>query len=126
LHKEADIRTTETGYDLEVPVPGFKPDQIDMTYKDGFVSVAGNGDRRAFSRSLVLPEEVDADKIEAKVEHGLLTLTAANFCKSRGDTTRQFAALNRDVVLKFASAIYQAGKWANARAVKPREILPVR
>lgn len=70
-----EIARTETGYSVEIPVPGFKPDQIEVTLEDGILAVNGKSEKRSFTRSLVVPEEVDAEKIEANVEHGMLTLT---------------------------------------------------
>jgi HSP20 family molecular chaperone IbpA len=69
-----EIRKTENGWTVELPVPGFKPDQIDLTVEDRVLTVVGKSDRRAFQRSLLLPEEVDAEAIDAKVEHGMLNL----------------------------------------------------
>ncbi len=70
-----DITRTENGYVVEIPVAGYKPDQIDVTYKDNVLSVSGKSDRRTFTRSLVLPDEIDSENVRAHVEHGLLTLT---------------------------------------------------
>ena len=70
-----NISRTENGYLVEISVAGYKPDQIDVTYKDGVLSVSGKNVRRTFSRSLVLPDEIDPDQVKAHVEDGLLTLT---------------------------------------------------
>lgn len=70
-----NISRTENGYIVEIPVAGFKPDEIDITYKDDVLSVSGKSERRTFTRSLLLPDEVDPEHVEAHVEHGLLTLT---------------------------------------------------
>lgn len=70
-----EIARTESGYTIEVPVPGFKPDQIEVTLEDGVLSVSGKSEKRSFNRTFTVPEEVDAERIEASVEHGLLTLT---------------------------------------------------
>ncbi|MBC5801349.1 MAG: Hsp20/alpha crystallin family protein [Candidatus Eremiobacteraeota bacterium] len=69
-----DVSRTETGYQVEVPVPGYKPDQIDVTFKDGVLSVNGKTDRRTFSRSFTVPEDVDTERISARVENGMLLL----------------------------------------------------
>ena len=69
-----DVQKTESGWTVELPVPGYKPDQIDVTVEDRVLTVTGKSERRSFQRSILLPEEVDAESIEAKVEHGLLTL----------------------------------------------------
>jgi HSP20 family protein len=70
-----DVQRTDRGYAVEIPVPGFKPDQINVTVDDRTLTVRGESERRKFTRALLLPEEIDTDNIEAKVENGLLTLT---------------------------------------------------
>lgn len=72
---EYDVTRTENGYEVEVPVPGFKPDQIEVTFKDGVLSVNGKNDRRTFGRSFIVPEDVDVDSIGAQVNDGMLVLT---------------------------------------------------
>ncbi|MBV8345940.1 MAG: Hsp20 family protein [Candidatus Eremiobacteraeota bacterium] len=74
---EYDVRRTEAGYEVEVPVPGLRPDDVEVTYQDGIVAVNGKAERRAFSRSFTVPEDVDADAIEARVNDGMLVLTLA-------------------------------------------------
>ncbi len=69
-----DVQKTDDGWTVELPVPGYKPDQIDVTVEDRVLTVTGKTERRSFQRSILLPEEVNADAIDAKVEHGLLTL----------------------------------------------------
>jgi len=57
-----------------VPVPGYKPEQIDVTFKDGVLSGNGKSDRRTFSRSFSVPEDVDNYHIAARVADGMLIL----------------------------------------------------
>lgn len=70
-----DVTRTENGYLVEVPVPGYSAAQIDVTFKDGVLSVAGRTDRRSFTRSFTVPEDVNSDAIEAKVVDGMLTIS---------------------------------------------------
>lgn len=70
----AEVQRTENGWNVEIPVPGYRPDQIDVTVEDRVLTVTGKTERRNFQRSILLPEEVDADAIEANVENGMLTL----------------------------------------------------
>ena len=70
-----DVARTETGYTVEVPVAGFRPDQIEVTLEDGLLTVKGRNERRNFTRTFTVPEDVDEERIEANVEHGMLTLT---------------------------------------------------
>lgn len=69
-----DVTRTEDGYDVEVPVPGYRPEDVDITYQDGVVTVSGRSERRSFTRSLSVPEDIDEEHIEAHVEHGVLVL----------------------------------------------------
>jgi HSP20 family protein len=69
-----EIQRTESGWTVEIPVPGYKPEQIDVTVEDRVLTVVGKTERRNFQRAILVPDEVDAEGIEAKVEHGMLTL----------------------------------------------------
>jgi HSP20 family molecular chaperone IbpA len=46
-----------------------------VTYKDDVISVIGKSERRSFTRSFTVPEDVDPDRIEARVSDGMLVLT---------------------------------------------------
>lgn len=72
-----EITRTEGGYQVELPVAGYKPEEISVTLEDGVLSVAGKNEKRQFTRAFTVPDEVDADRIEANVEHGMLTLSLA-------------------------------------------------
>lgn len=74
-----DIVRTESGYTVEIPVPGFKSDQLDITFKDGVLSISGKTERRTFNRSLLIPENCDPEAIEAHVEDGMLTLSLRQY-----------------------------------------------
>jgi HSP20 family protein len=69
-----DVTRTEGGYEVEVPVPGYSSTQIDVTYKDGVINVGGKTDRRSFTRSFTVPDDVNSDAIEARVKDGMLTI----------------------------------------------------
>ena len=69
-----EIDRSDDGYTVEMPVAGFKPDQIDVTLENGVLTVIGKTEKRSFTRTLLLPDEVDPDNVSARVEHGMLTL----------------------------------------------------
>ncbi len=71
---EYDVTRTQDGYEVEVPVPGYTADQVEVTLKDGVISVTGENERRSFARSLIVPGDVDVESIDAKVQNGLLHL----------------------------------------------------
>jgi HSP20 family protein len=70
-----EVSRTENGYEVEVPVPGYNSTQIDVSFKDGILSVAGKTERRSFTRSFTVPEDIDADTIGARVQDGMLVLS---------------------------------------------------
>ncbi|MBV8151540.1 MAG: Hsp20/alpha crystallin family protein [Candidatus Eremiobacteraeota bacterium] len=70
-----ELTRNENGYTLEIPVAGYKPDQIDVTLDQSVLTVSGKSEKRQFTRSLILPDEINPETIGAKVEDGLLTLT---------------------------------------------------
>lgn len=70
-----DVTRTEGGYQVEVPVPGYNPSQVTLTFKDGVISVAGETERRSFTRSFTVPDDVNSDAIQARVQDGMLTIS---------------------------------------------------
>ena len=73
---------TETGYRYDLELPGLKKDGLKVTLTDGVLAVKGH--KRLFregsettvdiERSLVIPEDVDPDKVVARYLDGILTL----------------------------------------------------
>ena len=86
-----DVRESQNELALSVEVPGVSPDQIEVTIDNGVLTVKGEkreerkeGDEGqyhlversygTFMRSFQLPKNLDESKIEAKHEHGILTI----------------------------------------------------
>jgi HSP20 family protein len=69
-----EISRKDNGYLVEIPVPGFSPDQIEVTVQDDTVMISGSSERRNFTRQIVLPDEIDPENISATVENGMLRL----------------------------------------------------
>jgi HSP20 family protein len=74
LDPQIDVVRTEQGFDVEIPVAGFKRDQVEITVKENILTVSAKSERRAFTRSLQLPDDIDADNIDAEVSDGMLSL----------------------------------------------------
>ncbi len=81
-----DVRTDDDAYFLTAFVPGLTAEELNIQVLANTVSVEGEykADENqyllselpwgAFRRTLRLPTELDADKAEAKIENGVLTL----------------------------------------------------
>jgi HSP20 family protein len=85
-----DIRQTDEAFIIEASVPGFKPDEVEVTFDDGVLTIKGSHDeeqeskqgewvrreRRVASvyRQVGLPAEVRADEISASFSNGVLNV----------------------------------------------------
>jgi HSP20 family protein len=85
-----DVTVTEDAYQIDVEVPGLRPEDINVTVDQGMLTIQGErrseeekGDRSyhrverhygAFRRSISLPRDVDASKVEANYDNGVLRL----------------------------------------------------
>lgn len=85
----ADAYETDGDYVIEVELPGFDRDSINVSYEDGALTVTGRRDPREegqeyhlrerpvgrFQRRFSLPRSIDADDIEARADAGVLRVT---------------------------------------------------
>jgi HSP20 family protein len=85
-----DVLEEQDRYVVTMELPGITPDQVDVTFNDGVLTVRGERkfyegrqendfhrvERRygAFARSITLPQTIDPEKIDAQFSSGLLTL----------------------------------------------------
>jgi HSP20 family protein len=86
-----DVVEDEDAYTVKASIPGIDPNDVEVTLTDNVLTIRGETkeekdveeknyrlrERRfgSFSRSLNLPVAVDADKVEATHENGVLTLS---------------------------------------------------
>ena len=86
-----DISENDKAFTLLADVPGVEPKDIEISMEKGVLTIKGERNsenveenenyRRVerqsgrFYRQFTLPDSADADKIEAKSEHGVLTIT---------------------------------------------------
>jgi HSP20 family protein len=83
-----DIHESADGYHLSVDLPGVKPEQIEVTADKGVLSIRGTREAvhedkdlkrserffGSFQREFSMPENADLDRIEAKSNHGVLSV----------------------------------------------------
>jgi HSP20 family protein len=85
----ASVTDSPEGYTLEIEMPGVKKDGLDISVDNNELTVIGRRSLPAvegtlihhesrpenFRRTFELDPSIDADKISAKIEQGLVTLT---------------------------------------------------
>ena len=85
-----DIRETDAEFVLEAEVPGLSEKDVEVKVEDNLLTIASRKDEKSeekregyvvrerrsavFSRSFVLPKDVDREKIAATFKDGLLSL----------------------------------------------------
>jgi HSP20 family protein len=85
-----NLSEDEKSYVAEIPVPGLKPEDIDISLEDRYLTVSGETSSEeeeknkkyhiremssaSFSRTIMLPGNVDEEGIDAKCEHGILKI----------------------------------------------------
>ena len=84
----ADVAETENGFEVKVELPGLKPEEVRVEFKDGALWISGEKKEESeeegktfhrverrhgeFRRMLTLPSHVEEEQIEARFEDGLL------------------------------------------------------
>ena len=89
---KTDVRETENTYEVDIDLPGFKKDEIDVDLKDGYLTISASkgldkdeSDKKgkyirqeryagACSRSFYVGEDVEPQDVKAKYENGVLKL----------------------------------------------------
>lgn len=108
-----DIFESDEAYTLVASVPGFKQDQVEVTFEDGILSIKAKAeDHKApgrwlrqerpygsFVRRLEVPAQVETSKINAHFENGELTIAIPKTAKPK-PVKIQIGSGSKDVALK--------------------------
>ena len=94
-----EVKETADAFLIKADMPGVKDENIDVSFHNGVLSIAGARvaeERKegeafyvyerqygSFSRSFSLPETADAEKIAAKLEHGVLHVTVGKRAEAK-------------------------------------------
>lgn len=92
-----DVFQTPTHIVVQAPMAGVKPDDVDVSINNDMITIRGKRDPKKdidsnsyyyrelfwgpFSRSILMPDEVDSDRTEASFKNGLLTVKMAKVNK---------------------------------------------
>ena len=89
---KTDVKETDSGYEVDIDLPGFKKDEINVQLDNGYLSISaakgldkeeknkeGKYIRKeryagAMSRSFYVGENVEQEDIKAEFKHGILKL----------------------------------------------------
>jgi HSP20 family protein len=104
---KVDIIENEKAFEIQVEIPGMNKEDFKIDLKDNFLTVSGERKNTreknekhfssietqygSFKRTFALPENVDAEKIEAKYNNGILELVVPKDEKKLLKTTIKVA-----------------------------------
>ena len=98
---KTDVRETENSYELDIDLPGFKKDEVQVDLKDGYLTIQAakgvdkdEGEQNgkyirqeryagACSRSFYVGEDVEPEEVSAKFEDGILTISVPKAAKKQ-------------------------------------------
>ena len=106
---KTDVRETEKTYELDIDLPGFKKDEIQIELKDGYLTVSAEKgldkdeeDKKgkyirkeryagAMSRSFYVGDALTQEDIKAKYESGILRLSIPKKEAKQVEATKRIA-----------------------------------
>lgn len=99
-----DLYETPDTLVLQAVIGGMKANDLDISITNDMITIRGSREREesghidkvyyeecfwgAFSRSIILPQEIDADKAKANIKNGLLTIVLPKLAKTNKKTLK--------------------------------------
>lgn len=101
ISPQVDIAKEDDSLRIEIDLPGVDPEDVECTLAENVLTVKGERRKQKvegraglqerqfgrFERSITMPDDIDEDKLEARFDRGVLTITAP--MKSGGGQPRQ-------------------------------------
>ena len=104
LSMPIEVADKGKNFEIKAELPGIKKEDLDIDIEKDYLNIkakkldeTSEEDKNykhsefsygEFSRIIQLPEEIDIDKSEAKLEHGVLTITAPKLYKEKEQTKK--------------------------------------
>jgi len=86
-----DVLDLDSGYEIHAQVPGFRPEEVDVTFSEGLLRIVAQHSSQSenevggylrrevaygnFQRTIQLPGDVKDEDISARFENGILTVS---------------------------------------------------
>lgn len=82
-YNDLSIKNEGAQYRVMLDVPGFSKEDIELTLNNDTFTIKAENKIRKTDRSYTLPVDIDASKVEAILENGVLTVVLPKSTKSR-------------------------------------------
>ena len=70
------VVNADDGATVTVDMPGVDPDDVELTFDNGALAIAGKRGDQIYRYDITLGDTIDADAIEAQLDKGVLTVHA--------------------------------------------------
>lgn len=68
------VSEEDDSYTFSLELPGYKQSHLDVSIEGDVLTVTAKKEESSYSNSVTIPEGVDSEKTEAKLEDGILTI----------------------------------------------------
>lgn len=97
LQTPVTVAQTEDGATITVDMPGVDPEDLELTFDNGALAIAGKRGAQTYRYSVALGATIDPDAFEATLDKGVLTVRAHKRPEAK---PRKIALATPDKVLK--------------------------
>jgi len=81
--RRLSLDETDDSYIFTLELPGYKQSHLDVELEGDVLTVRAKREGAEFERAVKIPQDVDADKVEAKLEDGILTITLGKIATAK-------------------------------------------
>src|ERR1041384_7919798 len=71
-----NVKHSDDGTIITVDMPGVDPDDLDLTFEAGTLSITGKRGEQTYHYSVALGDTIDPNQIDAQLDKGVLTVHA--------------------------------------------------
>lgn len=71
-----NVKHSDDGATITVDMPGVDPNDLDLTFQAGTLSITGKRGEQTYQYSVELDDTIDPDQIDAQLDKGVLTVHA--------------------------------------------------
>lgn len=104
LTMPVEITDKEKEYDIRAELPGVKKEDLDIDVEKNYITIRAKKEEEAkednksykksefkygeFARTIYIPQEINIEKTEAKLEHGVLKIQAPKLYETKESTKK--------------------------------------
>lgn len=77
------LQQTDDAVIVTMDMPGVDAEDIELTLENGLLKIFGKRDSRTYSGMVTVGNDIDADRIESELKHGVLTIRAPKLASAK-------------------------------------------